>query len=112
VFLQISFPVSTQTDEWIAAAVLRDEFLHSEKVIDPIETANESDISEATVSLSARFLAFICQRIHEDTESMSPRIAFLLQVFKYFTSSYLSVKDVHSLTATYNLEAHKVVLSS
>jgi fatty acid synthase subunit alpha len=112
VFLQISIPVSTQTDEWIAAEVLRDEFLHSEKVIDPIETADESDISEATVSLSARFLAFICQRIHEDTESMSPRIAFLLRVFKYFTSSYLSVKDVHSLTATYNPEVRKVVLSS
>jgi fatty acid synthase subunit alpha len=105
-------PVSAQADQWIAAEVFRNEFLYSEKLIDRIESTNEPDLSEATVELCARFIAYISQQIHDDTGPTSARTELLLSVFKYFTSSYLSVKDVHTLVAAYDIEVRKTVLFS
>jgi fatty acid synthase subunit alpha, fungi type len=104
--------VSTTTDEWIAAEVLRDEFLHAQSLLDAIETTEDTDLAEATVELATKFLTYISQNIHEAEESTPARTALLFSVFKHFTSTYLSVKDVHSLTASYDIEVRKAVLIS
>lgn len=68
--------------------------------------------AEATVELSARFIAFVTQKLHEELQSIEARTSVLLNLLKYFTSSYLSTNDVHSLTATFDTEVRKVVLSA
>lgn len=109
-FLQLSIPVSTQTDEWIAAEVLKDEFLHIQSQLDspvPIE-----DDKEAEVNFTARFLSHIVDSIPKDTQSSSARIALLLNVVKFFTSTYLASTDVHSLAASYESDIRKIVLAA
>ena len=103
-------PVSAETDEWIAAEVLRDEFAFS---LDEIDSAHDLPSDEkAAVELLARFLGFISQRLHEDTQLTSARTALLLSVYKHFVSTHLSAKDVHSLTSSYDTESRHTVLSS
>jgi fatty acid synthase subunit alpha len=67
---------------------------------------------EATVELAARFIALVTQKLHQELQSIEARTSLLLSLLKYFTSSYLSTKDIHSLTATFGTEVRKVVLSS
>jgi fatty acid synthase subunit alpha len=108
----VSIPVSTATDEWIAAEVLRDEFTHEQSLLDAEETPADEDKAEATVDLAARFLGFVSGRVHDDPQSIHARTSLLLNVFKHFTLSYLSEKDVHSLVAQYDKDVRKAVLSS
>ena len=108
----MSIPVSTQTDEWIAAEVLRDDFMNSQKSIETIEATNEAHLAEVTVQLCARFLTYISQCVYENVESTSACILLLMSIFNHFMSLCLSVKDVHSLAANYDTEVRKVVLIS
>ncbi|KAF9267936.1 fatty acid synthase [Marasmius fiardii PR-910] len=110
---RVSIPVSTKPDEWISAEVLRDEFIHVESLIDAVDnTAELENQSEANLELAARFLGFVAEKIDTDTESTIARTSLLLNVFKFFTTTYLSEKDIHSLTSTFDIEVRKVVLSS
>ncbi|KAJ3991719.1 hypothetical protein F5050DRAFT_1532679, partial [Lentinula boryana] len=62
--------------------------------------------------LAARFLGFVASRVLENSECTTARTALLLNVFKSFTSSYLSSKDIHSLASTYDNEVRKAILTS
>ncbi|KAF7374647.1 Fatty acid synthase subunit alpha [Mycena sanguinolenta] len=107
--IRVSVPVSTSTDEWISAEVLRDEFLHQQSLLDVIDTtADLENQAEATVELAARFLGFVAQKLHQ----LPARTSLLLNVFKYFTSTYLHTKEIHSLVASYDTEVRKTVLTS
>ena len=110
---QVSIPVSTQADEWIAAEVLRDEFTHIQSQLDAVDsTAQLENEAEATVELSARFLAHVATSIPKDPQSTHARTALLLNVFKHFTSAYLATKDIHTLASTFDTETRKIVLSA
>lgn len=110
---QISIPVSTKTDEWIAAEVLRDEFIHAQSQNAAADaTAQVEDESEATVELAAKFLAHVASNIDNDSQSTEARIQLLLNVLKHFTSSYLATKDIHTLSASYATDTRKNVLSA
>jgi fatty acid synthase subunit beta len=110
---QVSVPVSTSTDEWISAEVLREEFLHEQSLLDAVDTtAQLENEAEATVELAARFLGYVAQKLHQLPESTAARTSLLLNVFKHFTSTYLHTKDIHSLAASYDTEVRKAVLSS
>ncbi|KAF6759889.1 fatty acid synthetase alpha subunit [Ephemerocybe angulata] len=109
--LKVSIPVSTSADEWIAAEVLKEDFLST---IDAgIALSDDADEqAEATVELSARFLAHVASSVPKDPQSTNARTAVLYNVLKHFTSSYLATEDVHSLAATYSTETRKLVLSA
>ncbi|KAJ3783459.1 fatty acid synthase [Lentinula aff. detonsa] len=110
---RISVPVSTKTDEWISAEVLRDEFIHERSLIDAVgNTAELENQVEATLELAARFLGFVASKVLENPECTTARTALLLNVFKSFTSSYLASKDIHSLASTYDNEVRKAILTS
>ncbi|KAK7462196.1 fatty acid synthase alpha subunit Lsd1 [Stygiomarasmius scandens] len=113
--IRLSIPVSTATDEWISAEVLRDEFIHQQSLTDAVdntvELENEAE-AEATTELTARFLVFVTEKIHQDSESIVARTSLLLNVFKHLTSTFLAKKDVHSLAAGFDVEVHKVVLTA
>jgi len=110
---QVSIPVSTQADEWIAAEVLRDEFTHIQSQLDAVDsTAQLEDEAEATVELSARFLAHVAASIPNDPQSTHARTALLLNVLKHFTSVYLATKDIHTLVSTFDTETRKTVISA
>ncbi|KAF7312560.1 Fatty acid synthase subunit alpha [Mycena indigotica] len=111
--LRVSIPVSTSADEWISAEVLRDEFVHEQSVIDTVDnTAELEDQAEAIVELTARFLGHVAKKANQLPESVDARISLLLHVFKHFSSTYLTKKDIHSLAASYDTEVRKAVLSS
>ena len=74
-------------------------------------TAQLENEAEATIELSARFLAYVAESIAEE-QSTHARTALLLNVFKYFTSTYLATKDIHSLTSTFDTDTRKIVLSA
>jgi fatty acid synthase subunit alpha, fungi type len=105
--------VSTQLDEWTAAEVLKDEFTHNQSQRDDLDTtAQLENEAEATVELSARFLTHVAKSITKDPQSIHARTALLLNVLKYFTSTYLTTKDIHSLTSTFDIDTRKTVLSA
>ena len=98
-------------DEWTAAEVLKDEFIHNQSQRDIDNTAQLENEAEATIELSASFLAYVAESIAED-QSTHARTALFLNVFKYFTSTYLATKDIYSLTSTFDTDTRKTVLSA
>ncbi|CAK5268309.1 unnamed protein product [Mycena citricolor] len=111
--LRVSIPVSTSTDEWICAEVLRDEFAQEQATTDSIEsTASLENEAEATIELHARFLGFVARKVNASVESTTSRTALLLTVFAHFTAAYLDARDLHSLAASYDPEVRKTILSS
>ncbi|KAJ3916064.1 fatty acid synthase [Lentinula edodes] len=111
--IRVSIPVSTKADEWISAEILREEFTHEQSLIDAVgNTAELENQAEASLELAARFLGFIATRVHENSECTAARTALLLNVFKFFTSTYLYNKDIHSLASNYDTEVRKAVLTS
>jgi fatty acid synthase subunit alpha len=94
------------------AEVLKDEFTHKQSQRDAVDTTVQLEHeAEATIELSARFLAYVSESIAED-QSTHARTALLLNVFKYFTSTYLATKDIHSLTSTFDTDTRKIILSA
>ncbi|KAH9945014.1 fatty acid synthase [Epithele typhae] len=111
--IRISIPVSTQADEWTAAEVLRDDFMHVQSTDDAIDTtAALENATEASVELFARFLGFVAEKLDEDAQSDTARTSILLKSIKYFTSTYLSTQDVHVIVAAFDTEVRKTVLSA
>jgi hypothetical protein len=58
--LQVSIPVSTRTDEWIAAEVFKDEFMHSQKDSDVVDATTELESNSGTLVLFAHFFGLYC----------------------------------------------------
>jgi fatty acid synthase subunit alpha, fungi type len=58
--------------------------------------------------LFARFLAYVAESIAED-QSAHGRTALFLNLFKYFTLTYLATKDIHFLTSTFDTDTHKIL---
>ena len=95
-------------DEWTA---VKDEFIHNQSQQDTVDTAQLENEAEATVELSASFLAYVAESIVEH-QSTHARTALLLNMFKYFTSTYLATKDIHSLTCTFDTDTRETVPSA
>jgi fatty acid synthase subunit alpha, fungi type len=109
-FAQVSIPASTETNEWIAAEVLRDEFHLSLDAMD--FTRDSASPEKTTVELFARFLRFIAQGLQVDPQSGVVPISLLVNAFCHFFSTYLSNKDVHTLTPDYDPDTRQSVITS
>ena len=108
-----SASVDASGDVWVAAEVLRDEFVHSQKDVDAVETTSDlEDASQATVELFARFLAFVADNLSTNDRLAEARTEVLLFAIQAFTDAYLTTNDVHSLTTSYDADVRKTVLSS
>ncbi|KDQ57051.1 hypothetical protein JAAARDRAFT_35647 [Jaapia argillacea MUCL 33604] len=111
--IRLSIPVSTNSDEWIAAEVLRDEFVHTQSIQDTIDaTVQLENITEATIELYASFLVFVAQKLHDETQSTQARTAVLYNSLKHFTASYLSTHDIHSVVSDFDTDSRKIVLTA
>src|ERR1700734_3074055 len=103
--------LACQLDEWTTAEILRDEFTHNQSQRDTVDTtAQLENEAEATIELSASFLAYVAESIAKD-QSTQARTALLVNVFKYFMSTNLATKDIYSLTSTFDTDTRKTVLS-
>ncbi|KAA1467738.1 fatty acid synthase [Dentipellis sp. KUC8613] len=113
---RVSIPVSTETDQWIAAEVLRDDFVHSQNVQDTIDNTLELDEDKihATIELHARFLAFTAERVRleDGAPTHKASLAVLLEAVTNFGASYLADIDLHSLVAAFGVDARKTVLAA
>jgi fatty acid synthase subunit alpha, fungi type len=67
---------------------------------------------EATVELAALFLAHVAKSVEEDGQSKAARTQVLLNAFKHFAGSYLTQNDVHAITAAFDVETRKTVISA
>jgi fatty acid synthase subunit alpha, fungi type len=110
--IQISIPVSTRNDEWTCAEILREEFVHLHQTLAVQAAPEVENAAEPAVELCARFLAFIANSIDNNKECKDVRISLLLSAFRHFTTTYLSTKDIHTLTSAFDTEARNVVLAS
>ncbi|KZT29627.1 fatty acid synthase [Neolentinus lepideus HHB14362 ss-1] len=111
--IRLTIPVSTECNQWIAAEVLRDEFVHEQKTQDAIDNTIElENVSEATVELFARFLGFAAGKVAEDCQSKKARTSVLLHALTHFTSSYLNDVDIHTLTIKYDTDVRRTVISA
>ena len=87
--------------------------MHTQSLADNIDaTAQLENEVEAAVELSARFISLVAQKLHDESQSTEARTSLLLSLLKHFTSSYLSTKDIHSLTSSFDTEVRKAVLSA
>ena len=81
-----TIPVSSQSDKWTAAKVLKGGFTHNQSQRDAVDTTAQLENEvEAVIELSASFLqvAYVAESISED-QSTHARTVLLLNVFKYF----------------------------
>lgn len=69
-------------------------------------------MTEATVELFARFLAFVADNIKPGTTCSTARTTVLRNAFEAFNKVYLSARDIHSLCVAYDIDVRKNVLSS
>ncbi|KAL0953237.1 hypothetical protein HGRIS_004490 [Hohenbuehelia grisea] len=104
---RLSIPVEGTHDEWIQAEVLRDEFLfaQTQNTIDAPIATDDDDAEEATVELTARFLAFVAQHPTKPT-------SLIRSVFTHFKTAHLEERDVHTLVATFTPDTRKDVLKA
>lgn len=110
---QISIPISADCDDWLAAEVLREEFTHNYKATAVvIDEENTSANKELQVDLIASFAAFVASSLTEDEASVPHRLSLLKGVVAKFTSQYLSGSDIHNVTATYDADLRKHILTS
>lgn len=106
---QVSIPVSAQSDKWIAAEILRDEFIQAQE--SAIENTEVENAAEASIELFARFLNFVAQRLDTDPQSSPARTSLLVDALKHFTNSYLSQQDVHTFTSDFETDNRKAILT-
>ncbi|KAG8760688.1 3-oxoacyl-[acyl-carrier-protein] synthase, partial [Ceratobasidium sp. 423] len=117
---RISFPVPATGSAWIAAEVLREEFKHEytpRDVPQPESSEEETLVNpaaalEAQVELAAAFLGSVASKIGADSQSIQARIQVLQATTAYFTSTFLSKRDIHSIAATFDADVRKSVLTS
>ncbi|KAF8632253.1 hypothetical protein AX15_002000 [Amanita polypyramis BW_CC] len=106
---RISIPISTNADDWILAEILRDDFLYKNTKDVVVDQNNEAT---SAIEVSARFMNHIVSKIRETQGSSEVHVHLLLDVFKYFSASYLTDNDIHAVASTYDSEVRKLVLSS
>ena len=109
----MSIPISTYSDQWIAAEVLRDDFIHTQSVDDVQPEVDKA--GEATTLLFARFIGFITDHVRatpEDTPKHVALLTILLRAISHFTTTLLSDIDIHSLIASYEHKVRMKVLST
>lgn len=100
----MSIPVNTATNDWIAAEVLRDAFLHS--VYGDAASAGSDDES-SLIEYFSGFLGFLASA----TEADSPaHTSVLASALKQYTLQFLSNTDIHTLTTSYSPEIRREVL--
>ncbi|KAF8577776.1 fatty acid synthase [Ramaria rubella] len=108
---RIVVPVSAKPWDWIAAEILREEFLHSTDNHEAVDVADELEGADTQpdIELLTKFLGFSAAKVTVDP---SPNyISILLSALRHFTTIYLTTKDVHSLVASYDTTVRKDVLT-
>lgn len=109
--LRVAVPVSTSNGDWVAAEIVREEFLHSISTLEPPTLAHDAshqDLVEAEAKLLADFLSFVA---HYDQSRLCTD-NLLLASLQHFTSTYLTSTDVHSFVAAFEADTRKSVLTS
>ncbi|CAE6423597.1 unnamed protein product [Rhizoctonia solani] len=117
---RVSFPVPATGSAWIAAEVLREEFKHEYTPRDAPEPepseedapVNPAATLEAQVELATAFLGSVASKIGADSQSIQARIQVLQATTTYFTSTFLSKRDIYSIVASFDADIRKSVLTS
>ncbi|KAG9047855.1 3-oxoacyl-[acyl-carrier-protein] synthase [Tulasnella sp. UAMH 9824] len=107
---RVSIPVSSEFQDWIAAEVLREEFLHTFQPLATVVDEGTSTSIEPTVELLTSFIAHTAQNL----VASDARTAVLKASLLHFTATFLTSKntEIHNLTATFDAEVRKKVLTS
>lgn len=110
---KVTIPVSTDQDEWIAAEVLRGDFMKPELTRELVGNASEeTNDTQNELLLFARFLSFVAQRALDGSDYVKPTTSLLFTIFKHFISTYLSDLDVFSFVNTLDADISRTVLTA
>ncbi|CBQ73371.1 related to fatty acid synthase, beta and alpha chains [Sporisorium reilianum SRZ2] len=124
--VEVQIPVPSQPfDAWIVADVLREEFQRSlaasPEANDVLEVQDEQDqagaadkaVSEAKVSLAAKFLGFVASRVSLKPASSSHELNLLQHAWTHFHDEFLAQHgSVHDLVAAIDSDLRTPVLRS
>lgn len=102
--------MSNKPEEWAAADTLREEFLYMTEIQGTVASSEDSDgASQAQVELLAKLLAFTATKI---TSNEIPNgIPILMDFVRYFTATYLTTVDVHTLASSYDTTVRQDILT-
>lgn len=64
------------------------------------------------MELAAAFLGSVASKIGADSQSTEARVQVLQATTLHFTTAFLSKRDIHTLTATFDADVRKAVLTS
>src|SRR5258708_30098544 len=104
----MAIPVSTATNTWIAAEVLRDAFIHSLQGEEDLPIEDEAHKSSNEPIFVAKFLGFLSRNI----DSLSPsHLTVLSSTLEHFTS-YLAATNIHTLAISFDSDTRKTFLTN
>ena len=98
--------MSTVTNIWLAAEVLREQFIHRQQIIDNDAFAAAADGPELGPRLVLAFAAFVARSVEQPCSN-----ELLLDVLKHFTSTYLANADIHTLVNSFDYDLRKSLLT-
>ena len=102
--------MSTQSDDWIAAEVLRDDFITYADTID--STPDPENVTQAEAVLFARFLSFVAQKLLDDVEYTKASTSLLSAGFAHFVSTYLSDTDLYTFVNAFDADVRSTILAA
>jgi fatty acid synthase subunit alpha, fungi type len=100
----VSIPVSTTTNVWLVAEVLREQFTHRLQSIDDASPA-AADSTELGPSLVLAFAAFVACSVEQPCGH-----ELLLDILNHFTSTYLTSADIHTFVGRFDQDSRKSLL--
>jgi len=98
--------VSTATNIWLVAEILREQFIHRQQTIDDGAFAAAADGPELGPSLVLAFAAFVARSVEQPCSH-----ELLLDILKHFVSTYLANADVHTLVNGFDHDLRKSLLT-
>lgn len=98
--------MSTATHVWLAAEILREQFIHKQQTIDNGAFLAAEDGPELGPHLVLAFAAFVARSVEQPCSN-----ELLLDILKHFTATYLANADVHTFASHYDHVLRKSLLT-
>ena len=98
--------MSTTANVWLAAEVLREQFIHRQQTIDNDASPAAADGPELGPHLVLAFAAFVARSVEQPCSN-----ELLLDILRHFTANYLANADVHTFANHYDHVLRKSLLT-
>ena len=98
--------MSTATNVWLAAEILREQFTHRQQISDNDAFAAAADGPELGPRLVLAFAAFVARSVEQPCSN-----ELLLDIIKHFAFTYLANADIHTFVHSFDHDLRKSLLT-